>query len=97
VECWESGKEWQPEQLTARAALALVFLSVCGTAMAFGAYTWLLQVASPTLVGTYALVNPVVALGLAWLTGDEKASYRTAAAVGLILGAVLLTTRRENR
>jgi drug/metabolite transporter (DMT)-like permease len=64
-------KEWQPEQLTARAALALVFLSVCGTAMAFGAYTWLLQVASPTLVGTYAFVNPVVPLGLAWLTGDE--------------------------
>ena len=71
---------------------AFAFLVICGTVLGFGAYTWLLQVTSPALVGSYALVNPIVALALGWLVGDDQISARVLAAAVLVIGAVVLTT-----
>jgi len=51
--------------------------AMAGTVLGFGAYTWLLRVSTPAAVGTYAFVNPVVALALAWAVGDEPFSVRT--------------------
>jgi drug/metabolite transporter (DMT)-like permease len=81
---------WSLERLTPRGAYSLVFLVVAGTVLGFGAYTWLLRVTTPAAVGTYAFVNPVVALGLAWAVGDEPFSIRTIVAGLIVLGAVLL-------
>jgi drug/metabolite transporter (DMT)-like permease len=61
-----------------------------GTVLGFGAYTWLLRVSTPAAVGTYAFVNPVVALALAWAVGDEPFSARTVVAAAIVLGAVVL-------
>jgi drug/metabolite transporter (DMT)-like permease len=49
--------------------LALVYLIILGSLVGFSAYIWLLKVAPTHLVGTYAYVNPVVAvlLGSLWL------------------------------
>jgi drug/metabolite transporter (DMT)-like permease len=63
---------------------------VAGTVIGFGAYTWLLRVTTPAAVGTYAFVNPVVALALAWTVGDEPFSARTIVAALTVLGAVML-------
>ena len=82
---------WTPIDITPRALGALVFLVVCGTVLGFGAYTWLLRVTTPAAVGTYAFVNPVVALALAWMVGDESPSGRALIAAVLVIGAVLLT------
>ena len=82
---------WSASQLTGRAAVSLIYLIVCGTVLGFGAYTWLLRVASPALVSTYAFVNPVIALGLAWAVGDERFTGRAALAAALVVGAVILT------
>jgi drug/metabolite transporter (DMT)-like permease len=81
---------WSPQQVTQRGVLSLAFLVVAGTVLGFGAYTWLLRVTTPAAVGTYAFVNPVVALALAWAVGDEPFSVRTVAAGLTVLGAVLL-------
>ncbi len=81
---------WSLEAVTPRAAASLGFLVIAGTVLGFGAYAWLLQVTTPAAVGTYAFVNPVVALGLAWVVGDEPFSVRTIVAASLVLGAVLL-------
>lgn len=81
---------WDPATLSPRALASLAFLVVCGTVLAFAAYTWLLRVTTAAAVGTYAFVNPVVALGLAWAVGDEVASGRTLLAAALVVGAVLL-------
>jgi drug/metabolite transporter (DMT)-like permease len=86
---------WTPARVTGRAAAALVFLVVCGTVLGFAAYTWLMRVRPPATVGTYAFVNPVVAVALAWAAGDEAASPRTAAALALVLAAVVLTWERR--
>jgi drug/metabolite transporter (DMT)-like permease len=81
---------WSIEQVTPRGAMSLGFLILGGTVLGFGAYTWLLQVATPAAVGTYAFVNPVVALALAWAVGDEPFSLRTVIAGVIVLAGVLL-------
>jgi drug/metabolite transporter (DMT)-like permease len=81
---------WSVAQVTGRGALSLAFLVLGGTVLGFGAYTWLLQVAQPAAVGTYAFVNPVVALALAWAVGDEPFSGRTVLAGVIVLAGVVL-------
>ncbi len=83
-------RTWDPAELSARGAGSVLFLVVAGTVLGFGAYTWLLQVTTPALVGTYAFVNPVVALSLAWIVGDEPFSVRTIVAGATVLTAVIL-------
>jgi drug/metabolite transporter (DMT)-like permease len=81
---------WDPDRVSARGAGSVLFLVLAGTVLGFGAYTWLLQVTTPALVGTYAFVNPVVALSLAWMVGDEPFSVRTIVAGATVLTAVIL-------
>ncbi|HET9464663.1 MAG TPA: EamA family transporter [Gemmatimonadales bacterium] len=88
---------WSPDELTARGVLSLGFLVVAGTVLGFGAYTWLLRVTTPAAVGTYAFVNPVVALALAWAVGDEPFSVRTIAAAITVLGAVVLIWKSSDK
>ncbi len=83
--------EWRIEQVTARGLAALGFLIVGGTALGFAAYTWLLQVTTPAAVGTYGFVNPIIAVALAWLAGDEPPAGSTVVAAALVLAAVALT------
>jgi drug/metabolite transporter (DMT)-like permease len=86
---------WSPADITPRASLALVFLIFGGTVLGFGAYTWLLRVTSAAAVSTYAFVNPVIALGLAWLVGDGTLSPRTGVAAVLVVAAVIFTRERK--
>ena len=69
---------------------ALAYLVVFGSIVGFTAYAYALRHASATVVGTYAYVNPVVAVLLGWLVLGEAITGRTIAAMVLILGAVLM-------
>lgn len=82
---------WSPVEITPRALLSLGFLVVGGTVLGFGAYTWLLRVTSAAAVSTYAFVNPVVALLLAWVAGDGQLSARTGVAAALVVAAVVFS------
>jgi drug/metabolite transporter (DMT)-like permease len=82
---------WATARLTPRAALSLAFLVVCGTALALVSYTWLLRVTSAGAVGTYAFVNPLIALLLGWSVGDDQVGPRTLLAAGLVISAVVVT------
>lgn len=82
---------WSPAMLTTRSLMALGYLIICGTALGFGAYTWLLRVSSPAAVGTYAYVNPAGALLLGWLLGDGSPMLRTLIAAPLVVAAVVLS------
>ena len=81
---------WSVHQITPRGGFSLVFLVLAGTVLGFGAYTWLLRVTTPALVGTSSFVNPVVALALGWVAGDEVFSGRTVMAGVVVFGAVFL-------
>jgi drug/metabolite transporter (DMT)-like permease len=77
---------------------AMAYLIVFGSIVGYTAYGYALGHASATVVGTYAYVNPVVAVALGWLVLAEPVTARTLAAMGLILGAVLwiqLASRRQ--
>lgn len=70
--------------------LGLGWLIVFGSLVGFSAYVWLLRVTRTSLVGTYAYVNPVVAVGLGWAMLGEPITARTLLAGGVIVVAVAL-------
>jgi drug/metabolite transporter (DMT)-like permease len=78
--------------VSTRSVLAFLYLAFCGALVGFSTYAWLLRVASPTAVSTYAYVNPLVAVLLGWLLGGEALDGRVLAAGALIVGAVVLIT-----
>jgi len=76
--------------VTTRSWLALGYLILFGSGIGFSAYIYILQKSTAARVGTYAFVNPVVALFLGWLVAGEVISPRTVLAAGVILTAVIL-------
>jgi len=76
--------------ISVRSLLALGYLIVFGSVVAYTAFRWLLDVSSPTLVATHAYVNPVIALALGWLLHGEALTGSTVAAAALVLGGVVL-------
>lgn len=84
-------------QVTAKSWLAYAYLVTAGSIVAFTAYIWLLRVVEPALAGTYAFVNPVVAVLLGWAFAGEKLSVQMlggAALIVLAVGLVVLGGRR---
>ncbi len=72
--------------------LALAYLIVAGSIVAFTAYVWLIHHESPTKVGTYAYVNPVVAVLLGYFLGGEALGARTIVGTLLVLVSVVVIT-----
>src|SRR5580698_6687245 len=68
---------------------ALLYLIVAGSIVAFTAYIWLLHYESPTKVGTYAYVNPVVAVVIGYFAGGESVGLRTVFGSVLVLVSVI--------
>src|SRR5207245_8061435 len=81
--------EWSRWHLTPRGTGAIAYLVVFGSILGYSAYTYALRHASPTIVGTYAYVNPVIAVLLGWLILREPVTARTFVAMAMILGAVM--------
>lgn len=77
---------------------ALAYLIVAGSIIGFTAYVWLLHYESPTKVGTYAYVNPVVAVLVGYFLGGETVGPRTILGTLLVLVSVLvITTTRAKK
>jgi len=70
--------------------LALIYLILGPSIFGFGSFIWLMRVASPTRVSTYAYVNPVVALFLGWLLAHETITERTIIAAAIIIASVMM-------
>jgi len=69
---------------------ALAYLIVAGSIVGFTAYVWLLHHESPTKVGTYAYVNPVVAVAVGYFLGGETVGPRTLLGTLLVLVSVIV-------
>jgi drug/metabolite transporter (DMT)-like permease len=76
--------------VTAKSWLAYAYLISFGSIVAFTAYIWLLRVVEPALVGTYAFVNPVVAVLLGWAFAGETLNVSMLGGTALIVVAVAL-------
>ena len=82
-----------PGQISLESWLGLAYLVAAGSLVAFTAYMWLLRNAPTSLVGTYAYVNPFVAVLLGTLVLGEPLGWRTLVGGGIVLAAVALIVR----
>src|SRR5438046_9959542 len=76
--------EWQSWHLTGRAIGAIAYLVVFGSILGYSAYSYALRHASATIVGTYAYVNPVIAVLLGRLLLHAPIQARPFIAIGII-------------
>ncbi|MBT2442819.1 EamA family transporter [Streptomyces sp. ISL-36] len=86
-----------PTAFSARSWIALAYLVVFGSLIAFTAYAWLLQSAPLSLVATYAYVNPVVAVLLGALVLDEALTWPIALGGAVVVAGVCLIVSTERR
>lgn len=84
-------------RISLQSVVALGYLIVFGSLVAFTAYVWLLRVTLPAQAATYAYVNPVVAVFLGWALGGEPLTARTLLAAAVIIGAVVIITASQPR
>ena len=80
-----------------RTLVALGYLVVFGSVLAFTAYVWLVANAPISLVATYAYVNPVVAVLLGWLILDETLTLPMLVGGSIVVAAVAVVITSERR
>jgi len=86
---------FHPGAVSRTAWLSLSYLIVAGSIIAFTAYVWLIDHESPTKVGTYAYVNPVVAVLLGYFLGGEGLGLRTILGILFVLISVVVITTMQ--
>jgi drug/metabolite transporter (DMT)-like permease len=89
---------FHPSTISRGAWLALLYLIVAGSIVGFTAYVWLIHHESPTKVGTYAYVNPVVAVLVGYFLGGEALGIRTVlGTICVLISVVVITTARTTK
>jgi drug/metabolite transporter (DMT)-like permease len=83
-------EEVTADRLTPAAVASFFYLLVVSSLVAYLAYTWLLQYVSAALAGTYAFVNPAVAVLVGWLLGGEVVTGWLVSGLVIILAGVAL-------
>src|SRR5216683_5552627 len=83
--------------VSSRSWLALAYLIVFGSIVAFTAYNWLMEHYSPTFVATHTYINPVVAVLLGWLLAGEAVTLNVLVSAAMVIGAVMLVDRGTAR
>jgi drug/metabolite transporter (DMT)-like permease len=81
--------------ISLRGGLALLYLIVFGSLIAFTAFVWLLAHMPATRVASHAYVNPVVAIALGYFAAGEVITARTLAGTALVLISVFLILRKD--
>lgn len=83
------------EAFSTSSLVALAYLVVFGSWVAFTAYVWALQNIPVSKVATYAYVNPVIAIALGWMILDEQMTPTMLGAAAIIIASVAMIIRRE--
>jgi len=91
-------KELSSNLVTWKSIGALAYLILMGSLVAYMAYMWLLSVRPASVVGTYAYVNPVVAVFLGWVVAKESISYeKIIGLVIVIVGLIIVNLSKEKK
>jgi drug/metabolite transporter (DMT)-like permease len=90
-------RNFHPATVSRGAWLSLLYLIVAGSIIAFTAYVWLIHHESPTKVGTYAYVNPVVAVLIGYFLGGEALGLRTILGTLFVLISVVVITMTPSK
>lgn len=84
-------------QVSAKAWLGVGYLILLGSVVAYLAYVWLLTVRPAAQVGTFAYVNPVIAVILGALVAHEKIPAIQLVGLLIILTSILLINLKAYR
>jgi drug/metabolite transporter (DMT)-like permease len=90
-------RNFHPSTVSRAAWFSLLYLIVAGSIIGFTAYVWLIHHQSPTKVGTYAYVNPVVAVLVGYFLGGEALALRTVLGTLFVLISVVVITMTPAR
>jgi drug/metabolite transporter (DMT)-like permease len=88
---------FDPGLVSWKSILALSYLLVFGSLVAFTAYIWLLRHTLPARAATYSFVNPLVAVFLGWALAGEALAPRTVLAAGVIIAGVFIIVTAQVR
>lgn len=91
--------EWstfEPSAVSSSSLFGLAYLIIFGSLVGFTAYSWLLKNARPSMVATYAYVNPVIAVLLGWLIAGESMTGQMLIGAGIVVGSVVLITSQNS-
>ncbi|HTC74150.1 MAG TPA: EamA family transporter [Edaphobacter sp.] len=91
-------RRFHPSTVSPAAWFSLIYLIIAGSIIGFTAYVWLIHHESPTKVGTYAYVNPVVAVVLGYFFGGEALGLRTIlGTLFVLISVIVITTTRAKK
>lgn len=91
-------KDFSIAKVSAESFYAWLYLVIAGSLIAYTTFVWLMHHASPSVISTYAYVNPIVAVFLGWLILSETVSPRLAiASVIIIVGVALITISKQRK
>ena len=87
---------FDPAAVTRESLVAMAYLTLVGSLVAFTAYAWVLRHAPLPLIATYAFVNPVVAVFLGALVLDESVTpLQVVAGAVIVVGVALIILSRS--
>ena len=87
---------FEPSAVSNNSLFGLAYLIIFGSLVGFTAYSWLLKNARPSMVATYAYVNPVIAVILGWLIAGESMTGQMLIGAGIVVGSVVLITSQNS-
>jgi drug/metabolite transporter (DMT)-like permease len=93
IVCGITGKYVNLADASKDSWLALLYLIVFGSLVAYSAYVFAISKLPPTLVSVYAYINPVVAVGLGWLLLSEKMNANMLIGMLITLSGVYIVNR----
>jgi kynurenine formamidase len=79
---------FDPSAVSRTSLVGLAYLITLGSVVGYSAYTYLVTAATPAKLGTYAYVNPIIAVFLGWAIAGEPIGPMTIVAVAMIVAAV---------
>ncbi len=88
---------FDPAAVSSASLFGLLYLIVFGSLIGYTAYSWLLKNARPTMVSTYAYINPVVAVFLGWAIAGESLTGQMLVGAMIIVASVVLVTSRKGQ
>jgi drug/metabolite transporter (DMT)-like permease len=97
VSLFAEKNQFNIHQVSSESLWGLVYLITMGSLVAFMAYVWLLSVRPASVVGTYAYVNPIVAVFLGWLMVNEPMGAQQIIALVVILAGVVLVNLAKDK
>ena len=95
--CAATGKYVNPANMDQKSWVALSYLVVFGSLVAYSAYVFMIDKLPPTQVSVYAYINPIVAVLLGWLILSEKMDINMVIGTLITLTGVYLVNRESKK